>query len=156
MDITSGTIQCGNKCIHMYETYEDNTEFAQSGTIHLNGTETMVDGVLIEHGEMTYLYDCGDNWEHKVELIELLQEPSPVYPSVGKRKRPIPIEDSGGIHGFEETVSILNDEKHPEHEETALWVSSRNYRKTYQKKQINKKLQELFSESAPIMNEDVY
>lgn len=146
----------GDKYIHMYGTYEDNTEFARPGTIHLNGIETMVDGILIEHGEMTYLYDYGDHWEHEVELVELLKEPSPVYPSVGKRKGPIPIEDSGGIHGLEETMSILNDENHPEHEETAWWARSTNYKKTYQKKQINKKLQELFSEAAPIMNEDMY
>lgn len=146
----------GNKYIHMYGSYDDNTEFAPSGTIQLNGIETMVDGILIEHGEMTYLYDYGDYWEHEVELIELLQEPYPVYPLVDKRKGPIPIEDSGGVHGLEETMAILNDEKHPEHEDMSLWVKSMNYRKTYQKKQINKKLQELFSEEAPIMNDNVY
>ena len=145
----------GNKYIHMYGTYDDNTEFAPPGTIHLNGIDTMVDGALLEHGEMTYLYDYGDHWEHEVELIELLQEPSPVYPSVDKRKGPIPIEDSGGVHGLEEMMKILDDENHPEHKDAAMWIRSTNYRKTYQKKQINKKLQELFS-SAPIMNEDVY
>lgn len=146
----------GEKSIHMYGTYEENAEFSRPGTIHLNGIETMVDGVLIEHGELTYLYDYGDHWEHDVELMELLKEPPVVYPSVDKRKGPIPIEDSGGVHGFEETMRILEDETHPEHEDVTMWVRSTNYRKTYQKQQINKKLKELFAGGAPIMDDDVY
>ena len=37
-----------------------------------------------------------------------------------------------------------------------VWVKSTNYRNTYQKQQINKKLKELFASVAPIMNDDVY
>lgn len=143
------------KMIHMYGLDDIDTRFGASETIDLNGIETMVDSVLLEHGELTYLYDYGDDWEHEVELMELLKKPSPVYPSVDKRKGPIPIEDSGGVHGLEETMKILNDEDHPEHEDITLWIRSTNYRKTYQKKQINKKLQELFS-GAPIINDNVY
>lgn len=139
----------------MYGLDDIDTRFRASETIDLNGIETMVDSVLLEHGELTYLYDYGDDWEHEVELMELLKKPSPVYPSVDKRKGPIPIEDSGGVHGLEETMKILNDEDHPEHEDITLWIRSTNYRKTYQKKQINKKLQELFS-GAPIINDNVY
>lgn len=144
-----------NKYIHMYGSYDDNTEFAPPGTIHLSGIETMVDGVLIEHGELTYLYDYGDDWEHGIELMELLMEPPFVYPTVEKRKGPIPIEDSGGVHGLEEKMEILNDDSHPEHDDIAMWVKSTNYKKTYQKKQINKKLEALFS-GAPITSDKVY
>ena len=143
------------KMIHMYGLNDIDTKFGTSKIIDLNGIETMVDSVLLEHGDLTYLYDYGDDWEHEVELTELLKEPSPLYPSVDKRKGPIPIEDSGGIHGLEETMKILNDENHPEYEDISLWVRSTNYRKTYQKKQINKKLQKLFS-GAPVINDNVY
>lgn len=143
------------KMIHMYGLNDIDTKFGTSKIIDLNGIETMVDSVLLEHGDLTYLYDYGDDWEHEVELTELLKKPSPIYPSVDKRKGPIPIEDSGGIHGLEETMKILNDENHPEYEDISLWVRSTNYRKTYQKKQINKKLQELFS-GAPVINDNVY
>jgi len=72
--------------------------------------------------KLRYLYDFGDSWEHtiKVEAVDA-SKPSVVYPRCLTGKRNGPVEDCGGIWGYEELLEILSDPKHPEYEERIDW-----------------------------------
>ncbi|MCA9371456.1 plasmid pRiA4b ORF-3 family protein [Candidatus Woesebacteria bacterium] len=73
--------------------------------------------------KLTYVYDFGDNWEHKIALEKVLPfNPEEVYPQIIAGKRACPWEDSGGIGGYEYKIEVLKDKKQPEHREIADWV----------------------------------
>ncbi len=73
--------------------------------------------------KLTYVYDFGDNWEHKIILEKVLPFSSQeVFPQVVAGKRACPWEDSGGTGGYEHKIEILKNKKHPDHLEIADWV----------------------------------
>lgn len=70
-----------------------------------------------------YIYDMGDNWEHDILVEKILPaDPEGVYPVCLTGKRNGPIEDCGGIWGYEEMLEILADPAHEEHEERKGWL----------------------------------
>lgn len=90
----------------------------------LDESETKLEEFLSEdQPKLTYVYDFGDNWEHKVILEKVSPiDSNQVYPQVVTGKRACPWEDSGGTGGYEYKIEILKDKKHPEHREIADWV----------------------------------
>lgn len=68
-----------------------------------------------------YVYDMGDNWEHKIVLEEILEEPAP-NPICTAGKGSCPPEDCGGIPGYYMMVEAINNPDHPEHEDMLDWV----------------------------------
>lgn len=73
--------------------------------------------VLEETGRksLTYIYDYGDNWEHRIKL-EGICEPveGQLYPALVKAEGRCPPEDIGGFPGYVRYLEILAD---PEDEE---------------------------------------
>lgn len=72
--------------------------------------------------KLLYLYDFGDNWEHKVQVEKIYDaDEKKHYPLCVSGKRATPPEDVGGIWGYAEFMEIMADPAHPEHEEMAEW-----------------------------------
>ena len=70
-----------------------------------------------------YEYDFGDGWEHEL-LVERIDEVPKGHGACIQcldGKRACPPEDVGGIGGFEEYLSALENPKHPEHIEYREW-----------------------------------
>lgn len=112
--------------------------------------DTGVAAILAKSGTITYMYDYGDDWGHEVELLEKLYEENPRIPTVIGHKGPGPVEESGGVDGFEEIHTIIKDKSHPDHEEMLRWAKSQNYKARYPKKAINRSLGEIFSGGEPV------
>lgn len=70
--------------------------------------------------ELVYMYDFGDNWQHKI-TVEHINEVTTMYPSVLSGLGVCPPEDCGGVAGFEHCKEILEDKDHPEYEEVKSW-----------------------------------
>lgn len=67
-----------------------------------------------------YIYDFGDDWHHKVEFEKVIpKDENRQYPICLSGKRACPPENSGGIGGYSELLSIL---KNPGHEEYLNYV----------------------------------
>lgn len=62
----------------------------------------------------TYLYDFGDDWEHKVALVGTETEPAKFHQRLLGGERAFPKEDSGGIPGYERFVELLRTGKDPD------------------------------------------
>lgn len=63
-----------------------------------------------------YEYDFGDGWEHTILVEAILPvEKGRQYPVCLEGKRACPLEDIGGVWGYEEFLKALADPKHPDH-----------------------------------------
>jgi hypothetical protein len=70
----------------------------------------------------TYVYDFGDDWEHKVK-IEKTCEPAPgiIYPRLIEASGRCPPEDVGGPWGYAEYLEAMADPAHERHAEMVEW-----------------------------------
>lgn len=75
-------------------------------------------------GMAFYEYDFGDSWLHRIELISRRPATKTTPPArlIGGARRG-PLEDSGGMPGFEELLDALADPAHPDHVEHSAWVA---------------------------------
>lgn len=68
------------------------------------------------HTTIDYLYDFGDNWEHRLTVTaRRAGDPDLRYPRYIAGERNAPPEDCGGIPGFYGMIEAAADPKHPDH-----------------------------------------
>ena len=76
-----------------------------------------------EKTRFSYIYDMGDYWEHDILVEKIIPAaPDGVYPTCLTGKRNGPIEDCGGLWGYEEMLEILADPAHQEHRQRKAWL----------------------------------
>jgi hypothetical protein len=71
-------------------------------------------------GAAFYEYDFGDSWLHRLELVSRRPASADAPPALltgGARRGPL--EDSGGLPGYEAIMDALADPVHPGHAEYA-------------------------------------
>ncbi|MFD9358441.1 plasmid pRiA4b ORF-3 family protein [Streptomyces sp. NPDC060031] len=76
---------------------------------------TALGDVLVEAGAgLTYTYDLGDDWGHRITLEKTLPRPQGAPRAVrctGGRRAHVPAEDIGGVRGLAEVLELLD---HPD------------------------------------------
>lgn len=77
--------------------------------------------------KIKYIYDFGDNWEHDIEVEEIIDDFDKNHPVCLDGEGNTPPEDVGGAAGYEEFLRILEDDQHPDHEEMKSWGKSNGY-----------------------------
>lgn len=77
---------------------------------------------LPKHKRILYTYDMGDNWEHEIELVRVIEEHDAESPYLLEASGQAPPEDVGGVGGFIDFRAILLDPKHPKHAEVKAWA----------------------------------
>lgn len=103
--------------LHSFVT-SDGEEFSRSfADVELEAgvrdeTRTPLRRVLPRAGAwIRYVYDYGDDWEHKVLLEKILRaNPLAVYPRLTAGRRACPPEDCGGAYGYARWISQISDE----------------------------------------------
>jgi hypothetical protein len=88
-------------------------------------TDTTIGEALQLDGPLWYVYDFGDDWVHRIDLVERGEAHvgvPPVQLIAGEGRAPY--EDSGGSGGYREIVAALTNRSHPEHAATADWVAA--------------------------------
>ena len=109
--------------------------FEAGGKQYCGPDPDLDDGGLSEHGVrigsllkrakqwITYEYDFGDGWEHRIELEKILPFVSDeIVPRCVGGRRGCPPEDVGGIWGYREFLEVYKDETHPAHKEMVEWA----------------------------------
>ena len=86
--------------------------------------KTILSSLLSKEKEwLTYEYDFGDGWEHKLVLEKKLPFDSAMQlPHCIKGKRACPPEDCGGIWGYMDLIGIMSDKSSPEYAERVEWL----------------------------------
>lgn len=68
-----------------------------------------------------YVYDFGDDWNHKITVSQLVSEPTPT-PICLSGQRSCPPEDCGGAPGYLSFLEAYRNPKHPNHAEVIDWI----------------------------------
>ncbi len=88
--------------------------------------QKIADYFTMENPSADYIYDFGDNWEHKIKLERILpREQNVNYPVCIKGKGACPPEDCGGIYGYYNLLEIISDPENEEYEELMEWVGGK-------------------------------
>jgi hypothetical protein len=74
-----------------------------------------------EHKQMLYTYDMGDNWEHIIQLVRVIEEYDGELPYLLEASGQTPPEDVGGVGGFISFREIMLNPEHPEYAEMKEW-----------------------------------
>ena len=96
----------------------------------------------------TYIYDFGDDWEHKITLEEIDKTNISTIPKLIDGKGACPPEDCGGAWGYENLKEVLADKKHPEHKDIKEWL--------YGPDDFDEEDDDMFEEEEPVWNPHEY
>jgi hypothetical protein len=99
--------------------FEEDLEYDE-GAILMKGHT--LSKFLPEHKHMVYTYDMGDNWEHKIQLVGVIEEHDKESPYLLEASGQTPPEDVGGIGGFVSFREIMLNPSHPEYGEMKEWA----------------------------------
>lgn len=77
---------------------------------------------LPEHKHLLYTYDMGDNWEHEIKLVKVIEEYDKQSPFLLEASGQTPPEDVGGVGGFVNFLKIMQDPNHPQFSEMKEWA----------------------------------
>ena len=73
--------------------------------------------------EFVYGYDFGDCWRHRIKVKPVPQPNTEwFYPLCIAGERAAPPDDVGGVMGYLEFLSAIQDPKHDEHESMLTWI----------------------------------
>ena len=65
----------------------------------------------------------GDSWLHRLDLTSRRRKPTDPPARVLNGARSGPLEDSGGMPGYEQILDTLANPSHEDHEQVSLWVT---------------------------------
>ena len=94
----------------------------------LKEKQTKLCEFLPKYKNIVYTYDFGDNWEHIVQIKNILFDYDKNYPTCIDGNGDSPPEDVGGEGGFEEFVEIMKDPSHEDYKHMKEWAESQWYR----------------------------
>ncbi len=71
--------------------------------------------------QMLYTYDFGDQWEHLIELVKVINHYDKKSPYLVKASGQTPPEDVGGVDGFIDFRKIILNPKNPQYNDAMEW-----------------------------------
>lgn len=103
--------------------------FIMSAEFKMDKTDKLASGVKLSSffklakTKIDYTYDFGDNWEHEVLLVKILEpKAGNVYPVCIKGQNACPPEDCGGLWGYYDMLETIKNPKHDDYEEMRDWL----------------------------------
>lgn len=120
----------------------------------LNSFEVKIYEYVEKSPTFTYVYDFGDWWEHKVELLNTIDDYKNDFPQVTKAKGICPPEDCGGIYGFHEFMLAWNDTENEQHEEMREWGEMQMFEDEYDLEYVNELLEDALNYEPENRDED--
>lgn len=92
----------------------------EGGSVLITGHK--LSDYLPEHRHLLYTYDFGDNWEHEIELVRVIEDYDKESPYLAEASGQAPPEDVGGVDGFVNFRKIMLDPTNPDYAETKEWA----------------------------------
>jgi hypothetical protein len=90
--------------------------------VTMDARKTRVSRILKKEGQTyCYIYDFGDNWEHRLTLEKIVADDT-AAPFCLDGAGACPPEDVGGTAGYQEMLAILKNPRHPERAGYIKWL----------------------------------
>ncbi len=83
---------------------------------------TLGDLVQNQGDKLTYIYDFGDMWEHRMVVEKVGAPLEDIDAKYMKGKNMAPPDDCGGVGGYARLKEIMADPSHPEYSDMAQWL----------------------------------
>lgn len=99
--------------------YEEDLEYDQEAILF--GQHTLSD-FLPCYSRIIYGYDFGDNWQHDIRLVRILEDYDQESPYLLEASGQTPPEDVGATAGFLEFREIMLNPDHPKHGDMKQWA----------------------------------
>jgi hypothetical protein len=131
---------------HLHEFIIDGVSYGvpdKEGMFEVNNEKNIRLSQVVseERAKFIYIYDFGDNWQHKILIEKILPlEPDMQYPICIKGKRACPPEDCGGAGGYDDFLETIQDPNHPEHDEMLEWAGGSFDPEVFDIDEINREL----------------
>ncbi|WP_112180284.1 plasmid pRiA4b ORF-3 family protein [Paraliobacillus zengyii] len=77
--------------------------------------------------EILYIYDFGDDWQHRIVVEDFINDYDKNHPTCVAGEGNAPPEDVGGEPGYEEFLEIIKDPTYPDHQNMQRWGISQGY-----------------------------
>ena len=90
-------------------------------------SDTKIQEYLPKHKQIVYTYDFGDNWEHIIEVEDLLFDFDKNHPVCIDGSGDRPPEDVGGEGGYEDFIETMKDPSHEDYIHLKEWSESQYY-----------------------------
>ena len=90
--------------------------------------------------KLEYVYDFSDYWRHEVRVVAIDPAGERRYPICLAGERACPPEDCGGRRGYEEFLTVIQDPRHEEYEETLGWAGGRFDPEAFDLESVNRAL----------------
>lgn len=123
-----------------------------------DAAQNMIEPYLDSEEWFTYVYDFGDDWQHRVTVEKVLDDYEYNYPMVLKFKGETPYEDCGGIYGYYNLLEILKNPSHPEYQDMKEWTDE-HFTQKYDMDAVNARLKKLYlseEKSKPMTQDQIY
>ncbi|PCI34679.1 MAG: hypothetical protein COB53_11780, partial [Elusimicrobia bacterium] len=124
--ILQPTMGWTNSHLHLFKVGQDqfgepDPEWSDVGDHH---RVRLCDAAPKAGDKFIYIYDMGDDWQHKIEIEEITQTDSSnkIGPVCLAGARACPPEDCGGIGGYAELLETLADPEHEGHKDMVEWI----------------------------------
>jgi len=89
----------------------------------MNSEKTKLSKIFTEEKQTySYIYDFGDNWEHKITLEKITDDNSSKTASCIGGKGACPPEDCGGTWGYGSFLDVISNPEDPEHDGMLEWA----------------------------------
>lgn len=86
------------------------------------GATRLAELVGPRRGRLRYQYDFGDGWDHLITVVGSEPAEGMALPRCVAGAGAAPLEDSGGVWGWNEMVQAANDPRHPRHRDAREWL----------------------------------
>jgi hypothetical protein len=91
-----------------------------------------------------YIYDFGDDWEHKIKLEKTLPfDPEMKHPRCIAGQYACPPEDVGGVDGYIDFLDAIRNPAHEEHASMLEWIGGGFDPLTFDLDETNERLSEI-------------
>lgn len=90
-------------------------------------TDIKLSEYIPSYKKITYIYDFGDYWRHRIEVEGEITDYSTHHPICVEGKGNTPPEDVGGESGYESFAKIMANPDHPEFKEMSSWGRRQGY-----------------------------
>ncbi|WP_425522099.1 plasmid pRiA4b ORF-3 family protein [Xanthomonas citri] len=98
---------------------------------------------------LTYTYDFGDNWQHRVTVEKAMARPTGTYPCMVAGKYACPPEDCGGSWGYADLLRVLAGHRNARRRELIEWLGGPFDPKVFDMDEAQKRLSEYVEMSMP-------